>query len=170
MTKLVTIFALLIMLASCGPSVEPLKPNQIKAEEEEITEVIMTYNKASEDENFAGILPTLADNVNFFGTDSADVIKNLNDFKKKMTDQFNEVDKMKYGEMTDVFIQMDPYGNFASIIYGLPLSIEIKGVKQDLFLRGARTLKKEDGRWVIVSGIIGVAGGTEPAAVDTIQN
>ena len=45
---------------------------------------------------------------------------------------------------------------FASIIFGVPCWI-IKGdIKQHLYLRVARTLKKQQGRWVIISGIVGV--------------
>jgi len=142
----------------------------LEIEKEAVIEVLQTYNRATEEENFAGILPTLSQNVFFYGTDSAEVIKDLNEFKKKITDQFNSVDKMKYGEMTDISIQMDPYANFASIIYGLPVELEMKGIKSKMFLRGARTLMKEDGRWVIVSGIIGVAGGTVSTHTDTIPN
>ena len=131
--------------------------------------MIKAYNKASQEKDFAGILPTLADNVVFFGTDSAEVIKNLNEFKAKITEQFNEVDEMRIGEMTDVSVIIDPYGNFASVIYGMPLTVVIDNVMEKMFVRVARTLKKEDGRWVIVSGIIGVARGTSSAVADTLS-
>ena len=169
MKKYLPLFILMIFIASCGPSIEPLTQQEIEQEKQAVIDVIKAYNKASQEKDFAGILPTLADNVVFFGTDSAEVIKNLNEFKAKITEQFNEVDEMRIGEMTDVSVIIDPYGNFASVIYGMPLTVVIDNVMEKMFVRVARTLKKEDGRWVIVSGIIGVARGTSSAVADTLS-
>jgi ketosteroid isomerase-like protein len=169
MKKYLPFLILLILVASCAPSVEPLTNQEIEAEKQAVIEVMKSYNAAFQQKDFAGILPTLATDVVFFGTDSAEVIKNLNEFKRKLTEQFNDVDEMRYGEMSDISIQMDPYGNFASIIYGMPLTVVKDNIIEHLFLRVARTLRKEDGRWVIISGIIGVARGTTGAKADTLS-
>lgn len=167
MKKYLPILMLIILVVSCGPSIEPLTPQEIENEKEAILEVLKSYNTAFQQKDFAGILPTLADDVVFFGTDSSEVIKNLNEFKQKITEQFNDVDEMRYGEMTDVSIQIDPYGHFASIIYGMPLTVVKDNKIEKMFVRVARTLRKEDGRWVITSGIIGVARGTSLAHADS---
>ena len=169
MKKYLPFFILLILVVSCAPSVEPLTNQEIEAEKQAVIDVMKSYNTAFQQKDFAGVLPTLADDVVFFGTDSAEVINNLNEFKKKLTQQFNEVDEMRYGEMTDIFIQMDPYGNFASIVYGMPLTVVKDSVIEHMFVRVARTLRKEDGHWVIVSGIIGVAQGTSGNKKDTLS-
>ncbi len=169
MRKYLPLLILVLLITSCGPSIEPLTPQEIEQEKQAVIDVIKAYNKASQNKDFAGILPTLADDVVFFGTDSAEVIKNLNEFKAKITQQFDEVDEMRFGEMTDVSVIIDPYGNFASVIYGMPLTIVVDNVMEKMFVRVARTLRKEDGRWVIVSGIIGVARGTESATKDTLS-
>lgn len=160
MIKILPVLLMVLLFASCGPSRDPLTVDELSKEKEAVKQVLKAYNKAFEDQNFAGILPTLSQDVIFFGTDSADVITSLNDFKRKITEQFKNVSNTKYGEMTDVSIQMDPYGYLASIIYGIPVNLTIGGKQEHMFLRVARTLKKEDNKWVIVSGIIGVAGGT----------
>ena len=167
MKKYLLFLFLLIIVASCAPSVEPLTDKEIQTEKNAILDVIKAYNTASQEKDFAGILPTLADDVIFFGTDSAEVIRNLNEFKRKITEQFNEVDEVRYGKMSDVSILIDPYGKFASIIYGMPLTVVKDNKIENLFVRVARTLRKEDGRWVIASGIIGVAQGTNTAHADS---
>ena len=168
MIKFLPLILISLLFVSCGPSKDPLTLDEMNKEKEAVKQVLKAYNKAFEEQNFAGILPTLSQDVIFFGSDSAEVVSSLNDFKKKITEQFKTVEKTKYGEMTDVSIQMDPYGTFASIIYGIPMNIIIAGKQSHMFLRVARTLKKEENRWVIVSGIIGVAGGTN-APVDTTK-
>ena len=168
MAKYLPFFILMLIITSCGPSIEPLTPQELATEKESVLEVIKAYNKASQEKDFAGILPTLSDDVVFFGTDSAEVIKNLNEFKAKITEQFNNVDEIRYGEMSDVSVIIDPYGNFASVIYGMPLTVVMGNVIEKMFVRVARTLRKEDGRWVIVSGIIGVARGTTSTVKDTV--
>ncbi len=167
MYKYFLLFILSIIIASCAPSVEPLTQQEMQTEKNAILEVIKTYNKASQEKDFAGMLPTLADDVIFFGTDSAEVINNLNEFKQSITKQFNEVDEIQYGTMSDVSILIDPYGKFASIIYGMPLTVVKDNKIQNMFVRVARTLRKDDGRWVIASGIIGVAQGTTAVSADT---
>ncbi len=169
MKKYLQFLLLLVLVVSCAPSVEPLTNQEIEAEKRSVIEVLNNYNSAFQQKDFAGILPTLADDVVFFGTDSSEVINNLNEFKHKLTEQFNNVDEMRYGDMSDISIQMDPYGTFASIIYGMPLTVVKDNILHNMFLRVARTLRKEDGRWVIVSGIIGVAQGTTNVKADTLS-
>ena len=167
MKKYLQILILALLTASCAPSLEPLTPKEIASEKQAILDVLDAYNKASEQKDFAGILPTLAEDVVFFGTDSGEVVKNLNEFKEKITRQFQEVDEMHYGKMTDVSLQVDPYGNLASIIYGQPLTVVRNSNIENLFVRVARTLRKEDGRWLISSGIIGVARSSNNTVADT---
>lgn len=169
MKKTLQLLVLSLIVLACN-SHEPLSPQAIEKEKEAVIEVLQIYNKAFEAKDFAGLLPTLSQEVNFFGTDSAEVITSLNEFKKKITQQFNDVDELKYGPMTDIFIQMDPYGNFANIMYGQKVTVSIKGSIQHMFIRGSRTLKKEKGNWVIVSGIIGVAGGTFATNTDSLNS
>lgn len=145
---------LFIFILSCAPEKNSIDFNKEKAA---IVQVMKDYNKASEDKNFSAIVNTLASEVIFFGTDSAEIIKTFPEFKQKMLQQWESFDNMKYGDMVDVSIQMDPNAKLATIIFGVPLEITIGLHKTHLFLRVARTLKKEKDKWVIVSGIVGNA-------------
>lgn len=145
------------LFISCCPEPKELTEDEIKFEKDAVINVIKAYNRASEEKNFSKMVPTLAGEVIFFGTDSSEVIKTFADFKKQMMTQWNQYDNMSYGELIDVSIQMDKNASFASIIFGVHVVIT-KGEKtQHLYLRNARTLKKEKEQWVIVSGIVGAA-------------
>jgi ketosteroid isomerase-like protein len=98
----------------------------------------------------------LANDLTFFGSDSAETIKSLSEFKVAIEKQWQDIDSMRYGDMVDVYILMDSKGKLASAIYGIPLELWSGGKNVRLFLRVARTLKKEGGNWVIVSGITGI--------------
>ncbi|MFC2130643.1 nuclear transport factor 2 family protein [Bacteroidota bacterium] len=151
---LYTLF-LIIFIVSCTPQKEELTIEEIEKEKQAIIQVMKDYNVAAESKNFSHMIETLAGEVIFFGTDSSEVIKTFADYKKKMIAQWEAFDKMKYGEMYDVSIQMDDNATLASIIFGTPLDITIGDETANLFIRIARTLKKEKGKWVIVSGIVG---------------
>lgn len=153
------IFLILIisLMSACGPEKEEMTSADYKNEEAAIKKVMEDYTKAAEDKDFSAMIETLAGEVIFFGTDSSEVIKTFPDYKDKMNEQWKVFDKIKYGEMYDISIQMDDRATFASIIYGTPCEITIGDQKANLFLRVARTLKKEKGKWVIVSGIVGSA-------------
>ncbi|MFH1051799.1 MAG: nuclear transport factor 2 family protein [bacterium] len=157
MKKLFTTFFILVFVYSCAPQKEELTLADIEKEKQAIVQVMNEYNKAAEEKNFSHMIETLAGEVIFFGTDSAEVIKTFAEFKTKMEEQWKTFDNMKYGKMYDVDIQMDENATLASIIYGTPLDITIGDETAKLFVRVARTLRKEKGKWVIVSGIVGHA-------------
>lgn len=157
MERLLYLFCLLIILVGCGPEQDDLTAQDYENEKKAIIQVMRDYNKAAEEKNFSAMIETLAGEVIFFGTDSAEVIKTFPDFKDKMNEQWKSFDNMKYGELYDISIQMDDKATLASIIFGSPLEITIGDKKANLFIRVARTLKKEKGKWVIVSGIVGNA-------------
>jgi hypothetical protein len=157
MRRILTTLFFLIFLAGCAPQKQGLTFQDIEKEKQVIIQVMKDYNKAAEEKNFSAMIETLAGEVIFFGTDSSEVIKTIADLRTKMQEQWKAFDKMKYGDMYDVSIQMDDNATLASIIFGTPLEITIGDQTAKLFIRVARTLKKEKGQWVIVSGIVGNA-------------
>ncbi len=154
----------LFLVYNCGPRPDELTTAEMAKEKEEIIATIKAFNKAMEQERFEGLVPYLSEDVIFFGTDSSEIIKSLSDFKKAITEQFNAVENLTYGEMSDVSIQMDSRGTLASIIYGIPTTYKMTGSQEpeNYFFRVNRTLKKEGGKWVIVSGIVSIARTGKP--------
>lgn len=145
------------ILPSCQPEQKYLTLEEVKKEEADIVKVLYAYNKASEDKNFAELLKTLADSVVFFGSDQGEVIKTFADYKDAIQKQWEEYEYTKYGEITDLFIAMDNKATIASVIYGVPLDAKLKnGIQEQVFLRASRTLRKQNEKWVIVSGITSI--------------
>lgn len=151
------LFILTLTLPSCQTEQKYLTVEEIKKEEAVILKVLVAYNKASEDKNFAELLKTLADSVVFFGSDQGEVIKTFADYKEAIQKQWEEYEYTKYGDITDLFIAMDSRATLASVIYGVPLQAKLKnGLNEDVFLRVSRTLRKQNDKWVIVSGITSI--------------
>jgi len=151
------ICALLIpVLIGCQSEPKALTVDEINKEKQAIVQVIENYNRASERKNFAELVNTLADSVTFFGTDEGEVITTFADFKKAIEDQWNEYDYTKYSPLTDVYIVMDKNATLASVLFGVTFEGRRAGITENLFIRAARTLKKQDGKWVIVSGLLSV--------------
>lgn len=146
----------IILVSSCEPPKEILTTEKRKDEEQKIITTIENYNKANENRDWYALVETLADEVVFFGTDSAEVITSFAEYKKAIEKQWQEYEKMGYSSLSDVSVQMDNEATFASIIFGHKVDLTKGGITKSYYMRGARILKKEKNKWVIVSGIVGI--------------
>ncbi|HPU23386.1 MAG TPA: nuclear transport factor 2 family protein [Candidatus Kapabacteria bacterium] len=144
------------IFSACKEEKVALSPERIRIEKDKVLETIKAFHTAYEKKDFGSMIPTLAGEVVFFGTDSGEVITTFSDYKQKMLEQWQEYDIMKYSEPYDVFIEMDPFGNFASIIYGVQLYVKKQNYENTYQVRAARTLRREKDKWVIVSGIVSI--------------
>lgn len=156
MKNLLQIMSLLVFLISCGIEKKDEPPIDLEAEKKAVHDVVVLYHKAAEELNFAKTEETLAENVIFYGTDSAETIKSRAEFQDKFKQQQTTY-KIKYLDLVDETILMDDKATVASIIYGMPINITYDGKEYHAFTRNAKNLKKEKGRWVISSGMIGLA-------------
>ncbi|MFW5662923.1 MAG: nuclear transport factor 2 family protein, partial [Bacteroidota bacterium] len=157
MKNVYLILIISLVLLSCSRQREYLTPMEIEEEKETVIEVCKKFNEASEEKSFSKIVETLGHEIMFFGTDSAEVIKSFPEFKQNFIAQWEEYDVLDYGEMRDVAVFMDDDATLASVIFGIPLYVKKTGYENRYYLRVARTLKKEENKWVIVSGIVGIA-------------
>jgi len=156
------LIALIVLVSACKEEKVALSPERVKIEKGKVLEIIKAFHSAYEKKDFGAMIPTLAGEVVFFGTDSGEVITTFSDYKKKMLEQWQEYEVMKYGEPYDVFIEMDPYGNYASIIYGVQLYVKKGNYENNYQIRAARTLRREKDNWVIVSGIVSIPRSPNP--------
>lgn len=145
-----------ILLSSCEKQSDILTAEKRKDEESKVVTTINNYNKANQEKNWYALVETLADEVVFFGTDSAEVITSFADYKKAIEKQWQEYEKTNYGELQDISIQMDNEATLATIIYGQNVELGKGNASNNYYMRGARILKKEKNKWVIVSGIVGI--------------
>lgn len=166
MRQFVTLFSILciLFLFGCGPDKPKIyTPEQIKQEKESILNLMKLYNKASEEKSWLTLVGTLSKDIVFFGTDSSETINTITEFQRQMNKQWSTYKTMKYGEVRDVSIHMDQEANWASVIFGVPVDIQFtEDSSIHYFFRIARTLKKEDNKWVIVSGIAGIVSQSSP--------
>jgi hypothetical protein len=165
MKKILLVILSIVIISGCKREMEGLPSEEIAREKDAVIKVCTEYNKASEVKSWSRMVLTLADEVIFFGTDSSEIIRTFPDFKKKMLEQWEEYESIKYGDMVDVSIQMDKQATLASIIFGMPVFLTKNGTTVHYFLRGSRTLKKEKESWVIVSGIVGIARSGEAQVI-----
>ncbi|MFA6570603.1 MAG: nuclear transport factor 2 family protein [Bacteroidota bacterium] len=169
MKKLLLSFLCLTLITACAPKEKELSADDISREQQAIINVMKKYLKSVEDKNFSQLVETLASEVVFYGTDSSEVLKTFPEFKKAMLKQWSLFDRQKYGEMSEVSIQMDKNATFASIIFGISFDVTIGDKTARLYLRMARILKKEDNKgWVIVSGIVGSTSQNESKLLDEL--
>ena len=168
MKLLLLFFSILLVFPACSPQEKELTADEIAKEKQAIIKVINDYNKATEEKNWSELVPTLASEVIFFGTDSNEVIKTFDEYKEKLLNQWKLFDKQKYGKMTDVSIMMDKNATLASIIYGIPFDVTVGDKSAHLFLRMQRTLKKENEKWLIISGIVGATNPREAVLLNSI--
>lgn len=150
------LFAIALLLPACQPKEAIPTADEIEQEKAKIKDVIMKYNKANEEKNFKDIMSVLSDDVIFFGTDSSEIITNIGEFKNSIDRQWLEYESIKYGDLRDVSIQIDPRASVATIIFGVHADLTKHGVSNSLYLRVARILKKKNDKWLIVSGIVGI--------------
>jgi len=176
--KRITLLAFICVLMNTGCQTEPkvLTTDEINREKQAIVQVIENYNRASEHKNFAELVNTLADSVTFYGTDEGEVIATFADFKTAIEQQWNEYDYTRYSPLSDVYIVMDKNATLASVLFGVTFEGRRSGITENLFIRGARTLRKQGDKWVIVSGLLSVprpklmnvAPDTTQAKIDTV--
>jgi hypothetical protein len=152
------------ILISCRDSQhvqeELLTEEEIKIEKQAIVDLLKAYHDAANEKSWAKMVITLDKEVTFFGSDSGEVSRNFDDFKKSMQKQWDEYETFEYGQIQDIYIQLDDYARYANVIYGIPLKFGKKGEPlQHFFMVVQRTLKKTPvhKNWVIQSGILAVS-------------
>lgn len=156
MKKILLLLTMLAFIASCGnDGPRFLTKEQINKEKDDVINLIKEYNDAYEEQSFYKLESTLAEDVVFFGTDSAEVIKSRAEFKKALEENW-KLYKLEWGEMVEIIIEMDQNATMASILYGIPIDMIAGENRCHIFTRVARNLKKEEGKWRISSGVIGV--------------
>jgi len=158
MKKFLILLFFTVLLFGCSEDKgKTLSYDQLEKEKEAIKNVITSYNDAFHNKNFSPIVDLMSKDVIFFSSDSTEIIKSIVDYKGAIEAEWAMYDRVDYGDILDFSIFVDDRATIASVIYGLPATYHYNGSTQKVFLRYARTLKKESGKWVIISGIVGVS-------------
>lgn len=165
MKKFILIITAISLIWGCARNTEEMTPEEQKLQIDAIKKVINDYIDAYQAKNFSRVVYALSDSVVFYGTDIEEKITSLAQFKEEVQAEWDIVSKIEYGEMRDFLIFMDNNAELAQVYYALPGRYHFKGVEQtqSLYLRYARTLKKIEGRWLIVGGAVGAISTAQTA-------
>ena len=163
LSKLLVISFCLGIFIGCdkdGVREELLTEQQKAAEKEAIVQVLNVYNEATNTRNWSKMVTTLSDEVTFFGTDSGEVSSNFNEFKNTIQKQWDEYEVFEYGELHNLYIELDDYARYANVIFGSPVIYGRKGERPDtIFALFQRSLRKDTRTktWHIRSGILSIS-------------
>lgn len=162
-TKFLLLLSVLVglcFLVACGGSdraTDELPTDTEKnAEKAAIIQVLNNYNKAANDRDWEKMVQTLADKVTFYGTDSGEVSRTFDEFKATIQRQWKNYPVFQYGDVKNVYIEMDDYANYVNVIYNSHLIYAAKDSLPDtLYVLYQRMLKKDPitKEWKITSGI-----------------
>jgi hypothetical protein len=153
MFRLSLILLISFLFISCGP--RKLTTDEITKEKQSLEKIINTFWKTYESKDVAALDKMISTSPEFifFGTDSAEVSKNLTLWDKHKKDDFELFESLKTGALRNFVIQIDSYGTLASTVYEIPLDMVIGGKDEYGLFRCAMSFVKEKGEWHLIHGM-----------------
>ena len=148
--------AVLCLLYGCSPQ----KPIPDMAKEKVALEAtIGSFESAYESKDMAAMkkLFSQSDDVAWFGTDSAEVIRGWAQWEKQMNDDWQLFETIKMAPPRNLSIILDPYAEMASAIFEAPTDVTMAGQSLHMLIRFSSALRKENGEWRFVQGTVGAA-------------
>jgi len=164
MCRLVSLLVILALLAGCGGA--KLSPEQIATEKKAIETVFTSFWKAYESRDLPAItgLLSTSNDLQIFGTDSAEVFRSPAQFETQMKTEWEIVQSAAWGELRNVATVVSGDGELGSILCEVPAEMTIGGQKSHFLGRLAGTVRKEGGVWKMVLVSVSVATVGQSAA------
>jgi ketosteroid isomerase-like protein len=151
MRHVILVLFSIVLIAGCGP--QKLTDEQIATEKKAVEDQIAKFHGAYEAKDVAGIANLFSKGeLMFFGTDSAEVLKNTSDVEKQFEADSELVESAKLGTVQNLSIQVASLGDLASAVYEIPGDLVVGGKSSHALIRFAMTFKKENNVWKIVQG------------------
>lgn len=156
MSRLVALLIVLGLLSSCSPQ-KPMP--DIAKEKAEIESAITNFENAYQSKDPAAMkkLFSQSDDIAWFGTDSAEVIRGWAQWEKQMSDDWQVFESIKMETTRNLSILVDNDAQLASAIFETPTDVTMAGQSPHMLFRFASTLRKENGEWRFVQGIDAIA-------------
>jgi ketosteroid isomerase-like protein len=126
-------------------------------EQAAVKKVIADFQSAYMAKDWSRMEGLFSGDLKFFGTDSAEVIRSVADFRKQMTDDWQVIDSPKLEGTRNLSIILDRDHEVASAIYETPFSGKAGGEMMSGTMRFAQTFRKENGNWKLVHGLVSMA-------------
>lgn len=157
MHRIISSLVIVALMWGCGP--KKMTPEESAKEKKAVESVLSSFWKAYESKDASAAKNTFSASTDlmFFGTDSAEVVKTVTQWETQMKDDWELFETVKFGEMRNLSIQVDGYGELATALYELPVDMTISGKPSHSLFRGANVLKKENGGWRLFQGVVAVA-------------
>ena len=93
----------------------------------------------------------------FFGTDSAEVIRTIAQWETSAKNDWDLFQTVKLGELKNVSTILADDGGLGSIVCETPADMTVGGQQMHSLFRSAITVRKENGEWRFVHGVVAVA-------------
>jgi len=161
----------IILIFGCGP--QQMTSEKIatekKAVESQLTKFLDAY--VTKDLEAAKSVVSTSSDFLVFGTDSAEVLRNLSDFENQMKNDWQLITSAKHGELKNLSIQLASSGDFASSVCEVPFDLLIGGQSSHALFRFSYTWKKENTEWRFIQGMIAAAtvGGSSAELVEKMK-
>ena len=156
MSRLAAFFIVLALLSGCSPQ----KPAPDIAREKTAIEAAITGFENAYQTKDGGAMKKLfsqSDDIAWFGTDSAEVIKGWAQWEKQMNDDWQVFESIRMGTPRNLSILVDNDAQMASAIFESPVDVTMAGQSPHMLFRFGSTLRKENGEWRFVQGTVAVA-------------
>jgi len=152
-----TIILVAIIMFGCGP--KKLTTEDIIKEKEAIKSLISDFWKAYEQKDASAMLKffSTSPELLWFGTDSTEVINTIDQWETQMKNDWQLFEKVSFGELRNLSILIDDYGELASALYEAGLDMTIEGKQSHALMRGSNVLVKENGEWRFIQGMLAFA-------------
>jgi ketosteroid isomerase-like protein len=145
------------MMYGCGSPRTP--PVDVAQEKAAIKSLIRYFHLAYEtrDQSALENLFSTSMEMVWFGTDSAEVIRNIPAWEGQMKNDWELFDSFRTGEVRNLSIQVSGDGEFASAVWEVPAVVKVGGKESASLFRFGGGLTKENGRWRFTQGLAAVA-------------
>ncbi len=157
MLRLVSVFMVVALLSGCGPS--KLSPADIASEKQAIESLVNDFWKAYDTKDLAATTKVFSNSgeLMFFGTDSAEVIRNIAEWESQAKNDWELFQSVKFGQMKNVSTVVSSDGELGSIVCEMPADLTIGGEQTHVLFRFAGTMRKEQAEWRLVQGMVAMA-------------
>lgn len=157
MAKLILFVWAVILLTSCAT--HRRSSMDIDRDKAEIVASLVRFWQAYERKDLATMseMLTTSSDFTFFGSDAAEVVRTRRDWEELMRNDWQLFETTKFGEPSNVAIQISDDGKLASAVYEVPDISLVEGKSIESLDRFAITMRKESEIWRIVLGMTAVA-------------
>jgi ketosteroid isomerase-like protein len=157
MNRLILSVVVLGLLSGCSP--RKMSTEEIATQKKAIETLVSNFMKAYEAKDLTALTKvfTPSDDLMFFGTDSAEVIRTLAQWESQAKNDWELFQTVKFGDFKNVATVVSDDGTLGSLVCEVPADVVVGGQPSHNLFRFACVARKENGEWRMVQGMIAMA-------------